>query len=154
MNKRSAMVVAAGLIVALVAGAYALALGVTGPAQSASAKTSPQAQTRTKTVWIHKNAPSAGGAIAMSAPLGGRSFSSNVTGGTSGTYTSPSGKKVHVTNTGGGNGDNGGSDDGGHTSSQPPTTTHSTPPPTSHSPWPSHSPHPTCTPSPGHPCDD
>jgi hypothetical protein len=70
MNKRSAMFVAAGLILALVAGAYALALGVTGPAQSASAKTYVHAGPL-KTVKIHLLAPSSGGEGAMSAPLHG-----------------------------------------------------------------------------------
>jgi hypothetical protein len=68
MDKRSAMIVAAGLILVLVTGAYALALGVTGPATFASAKTS-QASPQTKTVTVHKKSPSSGGVAAVSAPL-------------------------------------------------------------------------------------
>ena len=122
MNKRSAMIVAAGLIVALVAGAYALALGVTGPATAASAKTGPHVRTQTHTVTIHKSSPSSGGAGAMSAPLGGRSY---------GSYSSSGGGAGGGGSfTGGGSGSGGGSNDGSDddmTNSSPPPTS---PPPT------------------------
>jgi hypothetical protein len=94
MDKRSAMIVAAGLILVLVAGAYALALGMTGPATFASAKTS-QASPQAKTVTVHKKSPSSGGVAAVSAPLpisGSYSAGSTSTGvGGSGAPQSPAG---------------------------------------------------------------
>jgi hypothetical protein len=133
MNKRSAMIVAAGLIVALVAGAYALALGVTGPATAASAKTGPHVRTQTHTVTVHRAAPSSGGAGAMSAPLGGRSYGS--TGGSAGGGGGGGGYS-----TAGGSGSGGGSDGSDDDS------THSSPPPTSPPPTgsPSPCPHDDC----------
>ena len=68
MNRRSAMIVSAGLIVALVAGVYALVTGVTSPATSASAKDS-KPKAITNTVTVHKHAPSSSNEAAMSAPL-------------------------------------------------------------------------------------
>lgn len=114
MNKRSAMIVAAGLIVALVAGAYALALGVTGPATQAQAKTTAQTSGRTKTVTVHKKAPSSHGGAAMSAPMPG-------SGGGGSYYSAPTSSGRTYT-TGGGSQDDGGS------YTQPPTST-GTPPP-------------------------
>jgi hypothetical protein len=94
MNKRSAMFAAAGLILALVAGAYALALGVTGPARSASAKNYVHLG-QLKTVKIHRMAPSSGGEGAMSAPLqgtvaGNPGPAASVSYSGSPTYTHPS----------------------------------------------------------------
>jgi hypothetical protein len=94
MNKRSAMIVAAGLIVALVAGAYALALGVTGPATQAQAKTTVHTGGHTKTVTVHRKAPSSHGGAAMSAPMpgsGGSYYSAPTSGGR--TYTTGGGSQ-------------------------------------------------------------
>ena len=134
MNKRSAMIVAAGLIVALVAGAYALALGVTGPARAASAKTGPHVRTQTHTVTVHKTSPSSGGAGAMSAPLGGRSYGSTG-GGTGGGGGAGAGSYSTGGHSGSGGGSDGSDDD-----------THSSPPPTSPPPTgsPSPCPHDDC----------
>jgi hypothetical protein len=59
MNKRSAMFVAAGLVLSLLVAGLAMAMGVTGP--SADAKTAardrkPAVETVTRTVTIHKKA--------------------------------------------------------------------------------------------------
>jgi uncharacterized membrane protein YgcG len=112
VNKRSAMIVAAGLIVALVAGAYALALGVTGPATQAQAKTTAQKPAaHTKTVTVHKNAPSSHGGAAMSAPIAG----SGGGGGGSYSYSGSSSTGGGTHTTGGGS-----QEDGGYT--PPPST--------------------------------
>jgi hypothetical protein len=115
MNKRSAMIVAAGLIVALVAGAYALALGVTGPVTQAQAKTTAQTSGRTKTVTVHKKAPSSHGGAAMSAPMPG-------SGGGGGSYYSAPTSSGRTYTSGGGSQEDGGS-------STPPPTGTGTPPP-------------------------
>jgi hypothetical protein len=59
MNKRSAMFVAGGLVVALFVAGVAMAMGVTGPSADAKTTTSrrePIVQTRTRTVTVHKTA--------------------------------------------------------------------------------------------------
>ena len=67
MNKRSAIVVAAGLVVALIAGGLALSSGLVGPEPSAavaSAKTQqhrkPKIRTIKKTIKVHKKAKQQG----------------------------------------------------------------------------------------------
>jgi hypothetical protein len=72
MNKRSAMIVAAGLIVALAAGAYALSLGSTGPTAAAAAKTAhrhkPIVKTIRRTVTVHQKAPASTHAVVATGP--------------------------------------------------------------------------------------
>jgi len=71
MNKRSAVLVAAGLVVALIAGGLALGYGIVGPEPSAavtsagSQQREPKIRTITKTVKIHKKA---NGSVATPAP--------------------------------------------------------------------------------------
>jgi hypothetical protein len=87
MNKRSAMLVAAGLVLTLIVGGVAIAVGITGPSSSAAAtKTSkhhkhqkPIIKTVRRTVTVHKQAPAAGVAapVYASAPA---SSSSNGSG--------------------------------------------------------------------------
>jgi uncharacterized membrane protein YgcG len=64
MNKRSAIVVAAGLVLALVAGGFALTNGLTGPEPSAAVASAkaprqkkPIVHTITRTIKVHKKAP-------------------------------------------------------------------------------------------------
>ena len=61
MNKRSAMAIAAGLVAALLTGALALSLGMTGatPTAVASAKREPQVRTTHRTVTVHRQAKAA-----------------------------------------------------------------------------------------------
>lgn len=63
MNKRSAMFVAAGLVVAMLVAGLAMATGVTGP--SADAKTTatrrkPVVHTNVKTITVHRKAKATG----------------------------------------------------------------------------------------------
>ncbi len=74
MNKRSAMLVAAGLVLTMIVGGVALAVGMTGPASSAAAPRlsrhhkdpKPIVKTIKKTVKVHKKSPQV--AVAMPAP--------------------------------------------------------------------------------------
>lgn len=67
MNKRSAMLVAAGLVLTLIVGGVAVAVGLTGPASSAAAPRithkqkarKPIVKTIKRTVTVHKQAPAA-----------------------------------------------------------------------------------------------
>jgi hypothetical protein len=78
MNKRSAMLMAAGLVFTLLVGGVAIAIGLTGPAASAAAPRvvvrhkapKPIVKTIKKTITVHKKAPqsSGGGTISYAAP--------------------------------------------------------------------------------------
>jgi hypothetical protein len=65
MNKRSAMLMAAGLVLTLLVGGVAIAVGLTGPAASAAAPRvikhhkapKPIVKTIRKTVTVHRKAP-------------------------------------------------------------------------------------------------
>jgi hypothetical protein len=70
VNKRPAMIVSAVLIVALIAGAYLLGIGLIHTKKPASATTNPR-KTATRTLSVQVHAPSSGGRPARSAPLGG-----------------------------------------------------------------------------------
>jgi len=61
MNKRSAMAIAAGLVAALLTGALALSLGMTGapPTAVASAQREPRVRTTHRTVTVHRQAKAA-----------------------------------------------------------------------------------------------
>ena len=69
MNKRSAMMVAAGLVLTLVVGGVAVAVGMTGPeASSAQSKLShkknkPIIKTTKKTITVHKKGQAPAGAV-------------------------------------------------------------------------------------------
>jgi hypothetical protein len=111
MNKRSAMLVAAGLVLTLIVGGVAIAVGMTGPSTSAASpkmvkqhhKQKPIIKTVRRTITIHKKAPAAGVAapVYVAAP-------SSSSGYSSGSYSSPS------TNSGSGSSysDDGGSEPG------------------------------------------
>lgn len=79
MNKRSAMLVAAGLVLTLVVGGVAVAVGMTGPSASSAQpkltqhkKNKPIIKTTKKTVTVHKKAPGqAGTVVAVPAPSTG-----------------------------------------------------------------------------------
>jgi len=69
MNKRSAMMVAAGLVLTLVVGGVAVAVGMTGPSASSAQpklthkKNKPIIKTTKKTVTVHKKAPAQPGTV-------------------------------------------------------------------------------------------
>lgn len=69
MNKRSALLVAAGLILTLVVGGLAVAIGLTGPSVSSAVPRSgrsavePVVQTVRRTVTVHETADQATGAV-------------------------------------------------------------------------------------------
>jgi len=69
MNKRSAMLVAAGLVLTLVVGGVAVAVGMTGPSASSAQpklthhKNKPIIKTTKKTVTVHKKAKAQPGAV-------------------------------------------------------------------------------------------
>jgi hypothetical protein len=81
MNKRSAMLVAAGLVLTLMVGGVAIAIGMTGPSASAASpktakqhhKQKPIIKTIRRTVTIHKKAPAAGVAAPVYAASQGSS---------------------------------------------------------------------------------
>jgi hypothetical protein len=83
MNKRSAMFVAAGLVLTMIVAGLAMAMGVTGP--SADAKTTarqskPIVHTTTRTVTVHKQAKgtdNSGTVIFRTSPSTGTSTSSS-----------------------------------------------------------------------------
>jgi hypothetical protein len=107
MNKRSAMLVAAGLVLTLIVGGVAIAVGMTGPSSSAASpktvkqhkKQKPIIKTVRRTITVHKKAPAA----AVAAPV--YAASSGTAPSTSSGYAS--------SNTGSGSGSSYG-DDGGH----------------------------------------
>jgi hypothetical protein len=76
MNKRSAMFVAAGLVLAMVVAGVAMAMGVTGPSTEAktarSGRSEPIVKTVTRTVKVHKEAKAdeGGGVIVRTLPAG------------------------------------------------------------------------------------
>jgi hypothetical protein len=70
MNKRSAMLVAAGLVLTLVVGGVAVAVGMTGPSASSAQpkltqhkKNKPIIKTTKKTITVHKKAKARPGAV-------------------------------------------------------------------------------------------
>jgi hypothetical protein len=70
MNKRSAMLVAAGLVLTLVVGGVAVAVGLTGPEASSAQpkltqhkKNKPIIKTTKKTVTVHKKAEGQAGTV-------------------------------------------------------------------------------------------
>jgi hypothetical protein len=70
MNKRSAMLVAAGLVLTLVVGGVAVAVGMTGPSASSAQpklthhkKNKPIIKTTKKTITVHKKAKAQPGAV-------------------------------------------------------------------------------------------
>ena len=79
MNKRSAMLVAAGLVLTLVVGGVAVAVGMTGPSASSAQpkltehrKNKPIIKTTKKTVTVHKKAKAqAGTVVTVPAPSTG-----------------------------------------------------------------------------------
>ena len=84
MNKRSAMLVAAGLVLTLVVGGVAVAVGMTGPSASSAQpkltehrKNKPIIKTTKKTVTVHKKAKAqAGTVVTVPAPSTGTMSSS------------------------------------------------------------------------------
>ncbi len=122
MNKRSAMLVAAGLVLTMIVGGVALAVGMTGPASSAAAPRlsrhhkdpKPIVKTIKRTVKVHRKAPQV--AVAMpatttysgSSGYGGSSYSSDGATSSSGGEPSDDGSP---TNTGGGSNNGGGGGD-------------------------------------------
>jgi hypothetical protein len=133
MNKRSAMLVAAGLVLTMIVGGVALAVGMTGPASSAAAPRlsrhhkdpKPIVKTIKKTVKVHRKSPQV--AVAMPAPSTysgsygstGSSGSSNSAGysdgsGSGSSYGGDDNSGGEPSNNNGGpsnNGGNGGGDD-------------------------------------------
>ena len=130
MNKRSAMLVAAGLVLTMIVGGVALAVGMTGPSSSAAAPRlsrhhkdpKPIVKTIKKTVKVHKKAPQV--AVAMPATTtysgsssyggssghsGGSSYGSD--GGSSSSGGEPSDDGGPTNNSGGSNNGGGGGDD-------------------------------------------
>jgi len=106
MNKRSAMMVAAGLVLTLVVGGVAVAVGMTGPEASSAQpklthhKNKPIIKTTKKTVTVHKQAPAQAGAVVT------------VPAASSGTVSSSSGSSYDDSTTGGASyGGNSGGDD-------------------------------------------
>ena len=91
MNKRSAIVVAAGLVVALVAGGFALSHGLVGPTPTAAAATAktqkhqkPIVRTEKRTVKVHRKSKGGGGTVPGPViTVGGTSTSSGSTGSAS-----------------------------------------------------------------------
>ncbi|MBI3647215.1 MAG: hypothetical protein HY240_00395 [Actinobacteria bacterium] len=75
MNKRSAMVMAAGLVVALLAGGFALTNGLVGPQPSAAvasgkaAAKKPLVRTVRRTVKVHKQSRSTGTSGTATSPV-------------------------------------------------------------------------------------
>lgn len=115
MNKRSAMLVAAGLVLTLIVGGVAVAVGMTGPSSSAAAprlarhqKPKPIVKTIKKTVKVHKKSPQV--AVAMPATT---TYSSS---GYSGSSSSDTGSGPGYTDHSGSS-DPGYTDDGGSSSS-------------------------------------
>ena len=94
MNKRSAIFVATGLVVALVAGGFALSRGIVGPTPTAAAETAkthkhrkPIVRKVKHTVKVHRKAKTNGGAapgpvITVSGPST-PTYSTGSTGGSS-----------------------------------------------------------------------
>lgn len=84
MNKRSAMLVAAGLVLTLMVGGIAVAVGMTGPEASsahpkltAHKKNKPIIKTTKKTVTVHKKAQAqAGTVVTVPSTAGGTASSS------------------------------------------------------------------------------
>jgi len=83
MKQRSAMVVAAGLVVALALAGLGLAMGMTGPSADAKApklhRKPPIVHTTTRTITVHQpgTAASSGGAMTYSAPSSSSSTGSS-----------------------------------------------------------------------------
>jgi hypothetical protein len=76
MNKRSASMVAAGLILTLVVGGLAVAIGLTGPSVSSAVPrarrtaSKPVVRTVKRTVTVHKKAePQTAGVVQVAAPV-------------------------------------------------------------------------------------
>ena len=115
MNKRSAMLVAAGLVLTMIVGGVALAVGMTGPASSAAAPRlsrhhkdpKPIVRTFKKTVKVHKKSP----AVAVAMPATTTYSGSSGYGGSSG----HSGGSSYGSDDGGSTSGGGYSDDGGPT---------------------------------------
>jgi hypothetical protein len=120
MNKRSAMLMAAGLVLTMLVGGVAIAVGLTGPAASAAAPRvvkhhrapKPIIRTIRKTVTVHKKAPQPAGSAAISyappamsfspAPVGYPSYSSHAP---SSSYQDDGGHDGGAPNGGGGGDD-------------------------------------------------
>jgi len=107
MNKRSAMLMAAGLVLTLVVGGVAISAGLTGPTASAATPRvvqhhhrKPIVKTFHKTITVHKQAPSSG-AVTYAAPA---------TAPTAPTVSPYPVTQTHASS--GGYHDDGGSDDG------------------------------------------
>jgi hypothetical protein len=111
MNKRSAMLVAAGLVLTMIVGGVALAVGMTGPSSSAAAprltrhhkNPKPIVKTIKKTVKVHKKSPQV--AVAMPAPT---TYSSGYTGQSGSSSRSSSGYSDHSNSSSSSYGDDGG----------------------------------------------
>ena len=126
MNKRSAMVVAGGLVLTMVICAVALTLGIGGASDAAvgagpRAGRRPVVKTITNTVKVHRSAPRT--------PLGGGTTTVITSGGDAGTSSAaPHGSHGHHHSSGGhgssgsgGTPSPGGSDGGDHSDSPSPT---------------------------------
>jgi len=111
MNKRSAMMMAAGLVLTLVIGGVAISAGLTGPTASAATPRvvqhrrhhKPIVKTYRKTITVHKQAPSSGAATYAAPPVA-----------TGAPMSSPYPATTHTQSSSGGYHDGGGSDDGGY----------------------------------------
>ena len=141
MNRRSAMLVAAGLIFTLIVGGIALAIGLTGPTSSAAAqprmhlkakRDKPRVRTVRRTVKVHRQAPAPAAVIVAfgssgsaagsdDTSSGGKGSSGDGTSDDHGSTGSHEGGDHHTGGSGGsdesdddGTGDDhGGSDEGG-----------------------------------------
>jgi len=91
MNKRSAMLVAAGLVLTLVVGGVAVAVGMTGPEASSAQpqltqhkKNKPIIKTTKKTVTVHKKAKAQAGTVVTVPAASTGTVSSSSAGSSSG----------------------------------------------------------------------
>jgi len=91
MNKRSAMLVAAGLVLTLVVGGVAVAVGMTGPDASSAQpkltqhkKDEPIIKTTKKTVTVHRKAKAQAGAVVTVPAASAGTVSSSSAGSSSG----------------------------------------------------------------------
>ena len=85
MKKRSALMVAAGLVFTLVVGGLAVAIGITGPTVSggtprAARSVQPEVRTVKRTVTVHKKAKAGGSSVVRVADPSTAATSSSPTG--------------------------------------------------------------------------
>ena len=107
MKQRSAMVVAAGLVLALALAGLGLAMGMTGPSADAKApkphhRRAPIVHTTTRTITVHKAGESPVSAVSASGTSSGYDTVQSSSGGTSYEQESNSGSDDTFESTSGG----------------------------------------------------